>query len=116
MALINDKLLGLILDFRAERDWQQFHTPRNIAASVAIEAAELLECFQWASDADLSRIVESNRESIEDEIADIAILLSYLCADLGIDSDVAVERKLNKNAEKYPVHLARGTATKYDKL
>ena len=116
MALINEKLLSEILNFRAERDWQQFHTHKNIAISVVIEAAELLECFQWTSDADLQKVVERDRESIEDEIADIAILLSYLCADMGIDVDAAVERKLKKNAKKYPVHLARGTATKYDKL
>jgi len=116
MALINDSLLQAIISFRAERDWQQFHTPRNIAASIAIEAAELLECFQWASDADLPKIVERDREAIEDEVADLAILLSYLSVDLGIDVDAVVETKLRKNAEKYPVHLARGTATKYDKF
>jgi NTP pyrophosphatase (non-canonical NTP hydrolase) len=116
MALINDKLLDELLDFRTERDWQQFHTSRNIAASITIEAAELLECFQWASDADLPMIVERDREAIEDEVADLTILLSYLCTDLRIDIDAVVERKLQKNAEKYPAHLARGTATKYDKL
>jgi len=116
MALIGNELLQELLKFRNDRDWQQFHTPRNVSAALVVEAAELLECFQWARDSDLGDLVVREREAIEDEIADLTILLSYLCADLGVDIDSAVRRKLGKNEAKYPVHLARGTAAKYDKL
>lgn len=116
MPLVDPKLLVRLLQFRADRDWQQFHTPKNLAASVSIEAAELLECFQWTKDEELKELVKRDRVEIEDEIADITILLSYLCSDLSIDIDAIVERKLQKNEVKYPTHLARGTATKYDKL
>jgi NTP pyrophosphatase (non-canonical NTP hydrolase) len=105
-----------LLSFRGERDWEQFHTPRNLAAALVIEAAELLECFQWASDASLDDIVSERRQNIEQEIADVTILLSYLCHDLKVDLEDAVRRKLETNRGKYPVALARGTAKKYDRL
>lgn len=116
MALVDDELLGKLLKFRDDREWRQFHTPKNLSASITVEAAELLECFQWARDSELGAIVVNERSAIEDEVADIVILLSYLCADLEIDIDTAVSRKLEKNELKYPVHLARGKATKYDRL
>jgi dCTP diphosphatase len=108
MASISNDLLRALLEFRKERDWEQYHTPRNLAASLCIEASELLECFQWARDAELPDIVSRDRERIEDELADVAILMGYL--------DVVVRRKLKKNADKYPAHLARGNARKYDRL
>lgn len=116
MTLVGKELLQDLLKFRRDRDWEQFHTPRNLSAALVVEAAELLECFLWARDADLSDLVAREREAIEDEMADVAILLSYLCVDLGVDMDSVVRRKLRKNETKYPAHLSRGTATKYDKL
>lgn len=116
MWAISDELVEELLQFRKERDWEQFHTPRNLAASLTIEASELLECFQWARDDELQDIVARDREHIEDELADLAILMSYLCVDLRVDLSAAVRRKLKKNAEKYPAHLARGNARKYDRL
>lgn len=116
MTWISNELLQDLLQFRHEREWEQFHTPRNVAVALVVEAAELLECFQWALDSELEDFVVRKRDAIEDEIADVAILLSYICADLHVDLDTVVRRKLQKNAAKYPRHLARGNATKYDKL
>jgi NTP pyrophosphatase (non-canonical NTP hydrolase) len=116
VAVIADGLLKELLDFREERDWRQFHTPRNLSTTLCIEAAELLECFQWAADSELSEDVRRERVAIEDEIADVAIVLSYLCHDLGLSLDDAVRCKLDKNRAKYPVDKARGNATKYDRL
>lgn len=116
MPIIATDLLDQLLAFRKERDWEQFHTPKNLSAALAVEVAELLECFQWAKDGELSELVVRERTAIEDEVADIAILFSYLCHDLNIELDAAVRLKLEKNRQKYPVSLARGTATKYDRL
>lgn len=114
--MIDKHLLDELLAFRRERDWEQFHTPRNLAAGVCIEAAELLEHFQWAKDAELPDIVAKNREAIEHEIADVAMYLSLLCNDIGLSLDDAVRRKLALNKLKYPVDKARGKSTKYDRL
>lgn len=116
MPLVHDEVLQKLFKFRDDREWRQFHTPKNLSASIAVEAAELLECFLWVRESDLDATVVSERSAIEDEVADIVILLSYLCADLEIDIDAAVSGKLKKNELKYPTHLARGNATKYDRL
>ena len=91
----------------AERDWQQFHSPENLAKSVSIEAGELLECFQWG-DADL--------ESAKDELADVLTYCMLLADKLGLDPDTIILDKLAKTREKYPVEKARGTSVKYDQL
>lgn len=114
--MIENELLAKLLVFRSEREWEQFHTPKNLSAALCVEAAELLEQFQWAKDSELTELVESEREAIEHEIADVAILLSYLCHDLKISLSDVVRRKLELNRSKYPVEKARGTATKYDRL
>jgi len=110
------ELLEALLKFRQEREWERFHTPKNLSAAIVVEAAELLECFQWTADSDLETLVTDEREAIEHEVADIAILISYFCNDLDIDLDEAVQRKLELNRSKYPVKVARGTAKKYDRL
>jgi NTP pyrophosphatase (non-canonical NTP hydrolase) len=116
MPIVSKKLLDQLLTFRKERHWEKFHTPKNLSAALSVETAELLECFQWAQDDELAELVRRERTAIEDEVADIAILLSYLCHDLSIELDSAVRSKLEKNRQKYPVELARGRATKYDRL
>jgi dCTP diphosphatase len=113
---IDNELLNRLLVFRDERDWKQFHTPKNLSAALSTEAAELLEKFQWATDAELTDLVVREREEIENEIADIAILLTYLCHDLNVSLPDVMLRKLDLNAKKYPVEKARGTAAKYDRL
>lgn len=115
MLIANDILEQLLL-FRKERDWEPFHTPKNLSSALSVEVAELLEIFQWAGEGDLTEIVARERKAIEDEVADIVILLSYFCHDLEIDFNAVVRSKLEKNRQKYPVHLARGNSTKYDRL
>ncbi|MBK8583430.1 MAG: nucleotide pyrophosphohydrolase [Flavobacteriales bacterium] len=114
--MLSDQLLQDLLAFRKERDWEQFHNLRTLSTSIALEAAELMEHTQWATDAELPAIAAERREAIVEEIADIAILLSYLTHDLDVDLEAAVHGKLLKNAQKYPVEKAKGVATKYDML
>ncbi|MCX5796785.1 MAG: nucleotide pyrophosphohydrolase [Elusimicrobia bacterium] len=111
-----DEILTKIRKFRDERDWMQFHNPKDLAISIVIEAAELLEQFQWKDRGEVEKHIKANREDISDEIADIAIYLAELSDNLGIDLKQAMERKLEKNAKKYPIEKARGVATKYTKL
>lgn len=111
--MIKDKLLEDLLQFRAERDWEQFHTPRNLASSVSIEAAELLELFQWEEKPYENK---AKLAHLKEEIADVAIYLSYLCHDLDIDLDQAVAQKIRLNAQKYPVARVYGKAEKYTKV
>ena len=111
-----EDVLKRIRQFRDERDWMKFHDPKNLAMSISIEAAELLEHFQWKTGEESSRYAADNREAIADEVADVAIYLFELADNIGIDLAAAIHRKLDKNAAKYPVDKARGVATKYDKL
>ncbi len=115
--MISEELKKHILEFRKRRDWEKFHTPKDLAVSIVIEASELLERFQWKTDREIIELLKSEfKHSVSDEIADIAIYLSYLCHDLGINLDEAVARKLKKNNEKYPAEKVRGRAKKYNDL
>ena len=105
-----------IKQFRDDRDWMQFHDPKNMAISLIIEAAELLEHFQWKAKEEVEECVKNNREEIESEIADIAMYLFEMADNLGIDLLKAMETKLKKNAEKYPIAKAKGKHLKYTKL
>jgi len=110
------RVMARIRAFRDERDWMQFHDPKNLAVSIAIEAAELLEHFQWKDKAQSERHAAEHKESVAEEIADVAIYLLELADNLGIDLEKAILAKLEQNAEKYPIDKARGVATKYNKL
>lgn len=113
--MINADLLKQLVEFRRERDWEQFHNPKDIAISLSIEAAELLEWFQWRNKTEIKQMLETDkREALEDEIADVAVYLSYLCHDLNIDIEQAIQRKMQKNAAKYPVDKVKGRADKYN--
>ena len=97
-----------IKKFTADRDWDQFHTPANLAKSISIEANELLECFQWSdTDYDL--------EEVKDELADVIVYCIDMLDKLGLDVDEIINRKMSKNEEKYPVEKAKGNSTKYNK-
>ncbi len=111
-----DELTRRIVAFRDERDWKQFHSPRSLAASICIEAAELLECFQWSSDETIAADVEKRRGQIEEEIADVLIYTLLLAHDLGVDPTEAVQHKLAKNDARYPAGKARGSRAKYTEL
>ncbi|WP_456453493.1 MazG-like family protein [Thermococcus sp.] len=94
------------LKFREERRWGKYHTPKNLAISLAVELGELLEHFQWKTNGEIVEAVKDpgKREAIADEMADVVIYLALLAHELGIDLDGAVERKLRKNEKKYPVN------------
>jgi dCTP diphosphatase len=94
----------------------QFHDPKNMSVSLIIEAAELLEHFQWKTKEEAQKHVKQNKEEIQDEIADIAMYLFELADNLNIDLLNAMEKKLEKNKKKYPVEKAKGKHTKYNKL
>lgn len=114
--MISKDLLDALLEFRRERDWEQFHSPRSLSAALCVEAAELMDHFRWARDGESEVLVEKHRPEIEAELADVAIVLSYLLHDLGVSVDDVVRRKLEVNRAKYPVEKARGTSAKYDQL
>ncbi len=102
--------------FRDERDWMQFHNPKDMAAALAIEASELQELFLWKTGDEVEALVSSKREQISDEIADVAAFLFELSDNLKIDLGRAVLAKLEKNELKYPVDKARGSSSKYTEL
>ncbi|NLD48899.1 MAG: nucleotide pyrophosphohydrolase [Clostridiaceae bacterium] len=109
--------LNSLLEFRTERDWSKFHTPRNLSVSIAIEAAELMEHFQWRNDQEVQEYLNSNKlDEVKEEIADIASYLLLLSNDLGIDLNRTILEKVRKNNEKYPVDLCRGKHNKYTEL
>lgn len=111
-----EKIIERIKVFRDERDWMQFHDPKNMAVSLMLEASELLEHFQWKDKEEVEKYAKGNKEEIQDEIADIALYLFELADNLGIDLLNAMEKKIIKNEKKYPVEKARGRHTKYNKL
>lgn len=111
-----DALRTRLRVFVAERDWDQFHNPKNLAMALIAEAGELVEHFQWLTPAEADSLPPDTRIEVEHEIADVLIFLVELADRLGIDPLAAAERKLALNAKKYPVEKARGSARKYDKL
>ena len=112
--MISNTLLDALLTFRRERDWEQFHTVRNLSSALCVESAELLDLFRWARDSEITAIAEKQRREIENEVADVAILLSYLCHDLDISIEDVVRKKIEINREKYPVKSSKGVSTKYN--
>jgi NTP pyrophosphatase (non-canonical NTP hydrolase) len=103
-------------EFAAERDWERFHTPKNLASALIVEAAELLEHFQWLGDEESARLGSEQRAAVALELADVLLYLVRLADRLNIDLLAAASAKLRLNAEKYPVALARGTHVKYTDL
>jgi dCTP diphosphatase len=111
-----EEVQAALRKFRDERDWMQFHNSKDMAAALAIEAAELQEIFLWKSGEEIDQITAKKREQITDEIADVAAFLFELADNLKIDLGQAVLAKLKKNALKYPSNKARGSSTKYTEL
>lgn len=102
-----------IRDFVSERDWDQFHTPKNLATALSVEAAELLEPFQWLKTGESVELDDQKRFAIRQEMADVLIYLIRLADKLDVDLVAAAEEKLAHNRTKYPVDKARGNARKY---
>ena len=103
-----EELNQRIKRFNDDRDWNQFHTPSNLAKSISIEANELLECYQWSEDA--------NIDSVKEELADVMNYCLQLAQVLNVDIIDIIQAKIDKNEKKYPIDKAKGVATKYDKL
>ena len=106
---MQQETIDRIRKFTEERDWQQFHTPANLAKSISIEANELLECFQWSD-------TEYDIAHVREELADVLVYCRNMLDELGLDEDEIVNEKMEKNEAKYPVEKARGKADKYDRL
>ena len=111
-----ERLSRRLAEFAAERDWDQFHNPKNLAMALAGEAGELIEHFQWLTFDEAANLPQQTREEVALECADILLFLLRLTDKLGIDLAAAADHKMKLNAKKYPVEKARGRATKYDKL
>lgn len=104
------ELMQTILQFRDERNWEQFHNPKDLAISLSLEASEVLENFQWKTS---EVAAEQRKDALKEEIADVAMYVFLLSHALGIDLKEAILEKLQKNAEKYPVEKAFGSSKKY---
>ncbi|MDC3315820.1 nucleotide pyrophosphohydrolase [Candidatus Thioglobus sp.] len=100
--------------FASERDWEQFHTPKNLAMALSVEASELVEIFQWLEPEESKLPDKKQIELINSEVADIAMYLLRFCDLLDINLESAIQRKIVKNEEKYPVNLSKGNAKKYN--
>src|SRR5262245_23537459 len=110
------ELSGIVRRFNDERDWAQYHSPRNLAMALSVEAAELLELYLWCKDEGPQPAVATRVPKVEQEVADVAICLLAFCDRAGIDLASAVERKVAANALRYPVDEARGRMEKADEL
>ena len=111
--MITQETTDLVTGFRDQRNWRQFHNPKDLAISLCLEAAELLEVFQW-SGTDL--VCPEKREKIEEELADVASYCILMADACGLDLDEILQKKVARNAEKYPVSKAYGKKTKYTEL
>lgn len=110
------ELTGAILKFRNERDWEQFHMPKDLALSLVLEAAEVLEHFQWKNGDELKKYLAENKDKVGEELSDVLYWVLLLSHDLGINIKDAFEKKMLHNAEKYPIEKARGKNGKYTEL
>lgn len=106
---MNQRTIDRIRKFAKDRDWDQFHSPANLAKSIMIEAGEMLECFQWDED-------DFDIEHVKEELADVLVYCQNMLDKLGLDVDEIVNNKMDKNELKYPVEKAKGNAKKYDEF
>jgi NTP pyrophosphatase (non-canonical NTP hydrolase) len=110
------ELTKKIIKFRKDRDWEQFHTPKDLAISLSLEAGEVLEHFQWKSPKEIEAHIKKHKEEIGDELGDVFNYLLLMSHDFQIDLVKAAEKKIKKSAQKYPIEKAKGKHTKYNKL
>lgn len=110
------ELTEKIKRFRDERDWKQFHNPKDVALSLVLEATEVLEHFQWKNQEEIEEYLKSNKEDVGKELADVLYWVLLMCNDLKLDIKEILEKKIKKNAEKYPIEKTKGKHTKYNKL
>jgi len=112
---LND-LTRELAQFATERDWQQFHSPKNLASALVVEAGELLEHFQWLTEAQSRALPPDKRDAVASEVADVLLYLVQLANALGLDPVEAAQAKLRLNAQRYPADRARGNSKKHDEL
>lgn len=110
------KLIEKIRQFTQERDWEKFHSPKNLSMALSIEASEIMEHFQWKTTEESRHLDAETLAKVKDEIGDTFTYLLNLCDELGIDPIEAANEKMIKNAEKYPVEKAKGNSMKYTEL
>ena len=108
-----DDLIKKIRKFRLERDWDQYHSPKNLAIALVVEASELAEHFQWLTEEQSANLPSDKLAELQEEVGDVLIYLANLCDKLGIDPIDAAHNKLEKNEGKYPVSKVRGKCCKY---
>lgn len=111
-----ENLTAKLLKFRDDRDWAKFHNPKDVAISLSLEAAELLEHFQWKTDGEIGEYVKKHKQEISEELADVFNWVLILSKDLNIDIAAASARKIALNGKKYPIKKSKGKATKYTNL
>jgi dCTP diphosphatase len=106
-----------IISFIKERNWEQFHSPKNLVIAIGAEVGELMECFQWQTDEEINNMIEQgNTQRVADEIADVYMYLVSLSHSMNIDLENAIHNKLDKNRQKYPIDKSFGSARKYTEL
>ena len=108
------KIQNQLRDFASARDWEQFHTPKNLSMALSVEASELVEIYQWLTPEESNSPDKIQLDSIRSEVADIAMYLIRFCGVLEIDLERVIEEKLIQNGSKYPVELSKGSAKKYN--
>lgn len=109
-------LTDRIIKFRDARDWKQFHNPKDVSLSLVLEASEVMEHFQWKDKEEMEKYIVTNKDDIGEELADVLYWVLLMSNDLKIDVLKALEKKIKKNEDKYPVEKAKGKHTKYTKL
>ena len=107
--MINEKTINRIRQFSDDRDWNQFHTPANLAKSISIESNELLECFQWSD-------TNFNVDAVKEELADVLVYCINMLDALKLDADEIINKKLDQNERKYPIEKSKGNSKKYTDL
>jgi NTP pyrophosphatase (non-canonical NTP hydrolase) len=110
------ELTEKIIEFRDARDWKQFHNPKDLALSLVLEAAEVLEHFQWKNKEEIENYIKTNKDDIGEELADVFYWVLLFSSDLGIDICEALEKKLKQNENKYPISKSHGKHSKYTEL
>lgn len=110
---MKQETINQVLKFRDDRNWKQFHNPKDLALSISLEAAELLEIFQWSGS---DTVCESKKDKIKEELADVLVYCIHMADTCGLDMDEIIQEKMKKNNEKYPVEKAKDTAKKYDEF
>ena len=114
--MVTKETFEKIISFRNDRDWNQFHTIKDLCLGLNIEVSELQEIFLWKSQEQIEEICKNEKGKIEDEIADVFIFLAYLCNDLKINLDQVIKNKIAQNNLKYPINKSKGNNKKYNEL